>query len=258
MSDTQRFHLQSKEIHLGELWKEGKTKKLYKTSEEAWLFQEFKDSLTAFNAQKTGTFERKGALNCVLTQSLFSLLESVGIPTHYVSRVTDAGLVVQKLNMIPIEVVVRNYAAGSLCKRMGVPEKQHLESPLVEFFYKSDALGDPLIGETHIYWWKWATPIEVAYMVGQALKANSLFLDFFKSVGYLLADFKLEFGRNVENVILLGDEMSLDNCRLWDLETGESKDKDRFRFDYGQVKESYEEVAKRVQEALQSNWRVTL
>ena len=233
--------------------REGKSKVLYSTDNSDQIIQYFKDDATAFNALKKGTIKDKGLINNRISSSLFQYLEKMGIATHYLDQISDREMLVKKLEIIPVEVVVRNRAAGSICKRLAIEKGQPFEKPLVEFFYKSDALGDPLIAESHILHFKWATVEELAIMVDISLKTNRLLQDVFKTIGLELIDFKLEFGRDTHGKVVLGDEFTADGCRLWDLKTRESMDKDRFRQDLGGVDEAYYEVSKRLQNYFEAN-----
>ncbi|MDZ4676648.1 MAG: phosphoribosylaminoimidazolesuccinocarboxamide synthase [Oligoflexia bacterium] len=218
---------------------EGKAKKIFSTTTPSTLIQEFKDSLTAFNAQKKGSFQGKGEVNLKITTCIFKHLASYGIPTHFISNIDAKNMVVEKLTMIPLEVVVRNRAAGSFSTRLGVPEGTRLDGPFVEFYYKKDELADPIVTEDHILALKLSTLPEIKILRDRALEINIHLLNMFSEIGIELIDFKLEFGRNNEGRILLADEISPDSCRLWDLKTQEKLDKDRFRRDLGKVEESY-------------------
>ncbi len=220
---------------------EGKAKILYHTDDPDLAIQYFKDDASAFNGIKKGSIVDKGIVNNHISSAIFKFLEANGAPTHFVDRPSDREMVVKKLEIIPIEVVLRNVVAGSLAKRTGLPEGQELKQPILEFYYKSDPLGDPMINEYHIAEFGWATDDEVALLKSQGFKINELMVEFFKKRGIRLVDFKLEFGRH-KGEVLLGDEISPDGCRLWDWETGEKMDKDRFRFNLGNVEEKYQEV----------------
>ncbi len=230
--------------------REGKAKILYETSQpKDFLIQYFKDDATAFNALKKGTIKEKGVINNAISSWVFRFLEKQGIATHFVEKLSDREMVVKKVDIIPVEMVVRNKATGSIVKRLGIPKGQPFSPPLVEFFYKSDALGDPLIGESHIRYFKWATDAELAQMVKTTLEVNRHLQVVFNEVGLELIDFKLEFGRDVNRpgTVLLADEFTPDGSRLWDRKTGEPMDKDRFRQDLGGVEEAYQEVFKRLE-----------
>ncbi len=229
-----------------EMIAEGKAKKIFATSDPERLVFYFKDDATAFNAQKRGTIVSKGILNNQISERLFRLLESEGVETHFVERLGDREMLVRRLKIVPVETVVRNIVAGSLQKRSGRPEGETLAQPIVEYYYKSDELGDPMINEEHAIVFGWATVAELAEIHRQALLVNSVLVPFFKSRGILLVDFKLEFGSDSSGRVLLGDEICPDTCRLWDAETRKKLDKDRFRQDLGGVEEAYREVARRV------------
>ena len=232
-----------------ELLYEGKAKKLYKTEDSEVLRMEFKDDATAFNAEKKAQFENKGKLNKAITLLLYRMLEKKGVPTHLVEDVDEINLLVKSVEILLVEVIVRNVAAGSFCKRVGVEEGKEFQTPIVEFSYKSDELGDPLINDDYAREMGLATEEECAFLKKQALVINEVQREFFAKCGLKLVDFKIEFGRLPNGDIILADEVSPDTCRLWDLETGEKMDKDRFRQDLGGVMEGYAEVLKRVEEA---------
>lgn len=226
---------------------EGKAKKVYEVNGEKNLYiQEFKDDATAFNALKKGTIDNKGIINNEISSRLFLLLGKAGIKNHFVAKLNDRDMLVKKLKIIPIEVIVRNIAAGSLLKKTNLSEGQVLAKPIVELYYKDDAKGDPLINEEHALAMKLAKEKELKTLKNLASKINNLLKPFFKKINLKLVDFKLEFGKDKKGKILLGDEISPDTCRLWDAKTNEKLDKDRFRFDLGKVNESYVEVLKRV------------
>ena len=230
-----------------ELLYEGKVKRLFATDDAGVLISEFKDDLTAFNALKKGTESGKGALNCKISKQLFDLLEKNGVKTHMLSVISDNEMVVKKVSIIPIEVVVRNIATGSLTKRLGIAEGKELEFTLVEFYYKDDSLGDPLINDEHsllLGCVKERAQLDALRELGK--KVNNTLRPFFDSKNLILVDFKLEFGIDANGEILLADEISPDSCRLWDKTTLEKLDKDRFRQDLGNVKAGYEEVLKRI------------
>jgi len=224
---------------------EGKAKVLYETDDADLLIQYFKDDATAFNAAKRGTIVGKGVMNNRIAATLFAHVAEHGVPTHFVSFLSDREMLVKRLQIIKIEVVVRNIVAGSLAKRLGLPEGQDLATPILEFFYKDDALGDPLINDYHIRMLHLATGPEMEAIVDGAFRVNELLKEYFDKRGILLVDFKLEFGRH-KGQILLGDEITPDGCRLWDKVTREKMDKDRFRRDLGRVEEAYAEVLRRV------------
>ena len=226
---------------------EGKGKKLFATSDENVVIAEFKDDLTAFNAEKKGTESGKGALNCRISTLLFTLLEKEGIKTHFVKQLNDNEMLCKKVSIIPIEVVTRNIATGSLTKRLGIKEGSILAYPLVEFYYKDDALGDPLINDEHCEILGLVkTRDELEILKTQARKINEILKAFFDKRELKLVDFKLEFGRDNEGNTILADEISPDSCRFWDKNTNQKLDKDRFRQDLGSVKVAYEEVLRRI------------
>ncbi len=229
---------------------EGKGKKLFATSEEDEVIAEFKDDLTAFNAEKKGAESGKGALNCQISSLLFELLAENGVTSHYIKRLNDIDMLCKKVSIIPIEVVVRNIATGSLTKRLGISEGSVLPFALVEFYYKDDALGDPIINDEHCKILGLVEEqSELEVLKTQARKINDILKDFFDKRGLKLVDFKLEFGRDKDSQIILADEISPDSCRFWDKQTNQKLDKDRFRQDLGSVKVAYEEVLKRILES---------
>ncbi|GIL41891.1 phosphoribosylaminoimidazolesuccinocarboxamide synthase [Roseiterribacter gracilis] len=228
---------------------EGKAKVLFEGPEPGTLIQYFKDDTTAFNNQKKDVLSGKGVLNNRISAYLMTKLAEIGVPTHFMRRLNMREQLVREVEIIPIEVVVRNITAGSFCKRFGVPEGQVLERSIIEYFYKKDELGDPLVSEEHITAFKWATPHELDEIVALTIRVNDFLSGLFLGIGLKLVDFKLEFGRmwtNDEMHIVLADEISPDNCRLWDAQTNEKLDKDRFRQDLGRVVEAYQEVARRL------------
>ena len=220
---------------------EGKAKILYLTDEPDKVIAYYKDDATAFDAIKKATIKGKGELNNTIASYLFEYLNEKGIPTHFIKKLSDREMLLYKVEIIPVEVVVRNIAAGSIVKRLGIPEKTEFNPPLVEFYLKNDELHDPIICEQHIYAMNLATPEEVKEMREIALKVNELLKKFMEENGIILVDFKLEFGRK-DGKILLADEISPDTCRFWDAKTGEKLDKDRFRFDLGDLIEGYKKV----------------
>lgn len=224
---------------------EGKAKILYETGDPDLLIQYFKDDATAFNAAKRGTIVGKGVMNNRISATLLAHVAEHGVPTHFVKVLSDREMLVKRLQIIKIEVVVRNIVAGSLAKRLGLPEGQALAEPVLEFFYKDDALGDPMINDYHIRMLRLASGAEMEAIVDGAFRVNELLTEYFDRRGILLVDFKLEFGRH-KGEILLGDEITPDGCRLWDKATHEKMDKDRFRRDLGGVEEAYAEVLRRV------------
>jgi phosphoribosylaminoimidazole-succinocarboxamide synthase len=224
---------------------EGKAKKIFETAKSDQVIQYFKDDATAFNAQKRGTIVEKGIINNKISERLFRLLEQGGVPTHFIERLSDREMLTKKVTIVPIEVVVRNVVAGSLAKRLGLKEGDPIEPALVEFYYKNDALGDPLISEEHVRLLNLTTPDVVRQIKNLALKVNELLEPFFSERRMKLVDFKLEFG-SYQGSLILADEISPDTCRFWDMGTGESMDKDRFRKDMGRIEEAYQEVLRRV------------
>lgn len=224
---------------------EGKAKKIYQTDDPAVYWVEYKDDATAFNNLKKGTIQDKGYYNNQISALLFSYLKDNGIDNHFLQLAGEREMLVYRLEIIPIEVIVRNIAAGSLSKRLGIPEGTPLKHPVLEFCYKSDALGDPMINEDHIAVLELAAPEEVALIKAQSYRINELLQQRFLAANLILVDFKLEFGRHGDRVIL-GDEISPDTCRLWDKDTMEKLDKDRFRHDLGQVEDAYVQVFHRL------------
>ena len=229
---------------------EGKAKIIYEGPDSDTLIQYFKDDATAFNAQKHDVIAGKGVLNNRISAHLMTKLELIGIPTHFLKSLNMREQLIRRVDIIPIEVVVRNIATGSLSKRLAVEEGGVLPKPLTEFYYKKDELGDPLISEDHIYTFGWADPYELEEIVQCALRINDFLTGLFAGIGVKLVDLKLEFGRlwgeAGELYIILADEISPDNCRLWDEKTDKKMDKDRFRQDLGGVVEAYEEIAQRL------------
>lgn len=228
---------------------EGKAKVLFEGPEPGTIVQYFKDDATAFNAEKKGTITGKGVLNNRITEYVFTKLADLGIPTHFIRRLNMREQLCKSCEIVPLEVVVRNIATGSLVKRLAIKEGIRLPRSIVEYYYKDDALGDPLVAEEHITAFGWATPMELEEMTGMALRINDFLCGMFAAIGIQLVDFKVEFGRVFEEDgmrLILADEFSPDNCRLWDTETGEKLDKDRFRQDLGGVGEAYQEVARRL------------
>lgn len=234
---------------------EGKAKILYPTDDPNILLSYFKDDATAFNAQKRGNIVGKGEINCTISSRLFQVMEASAIPTHYIDQPAPNQMRVKAVKILPLEVVVRNIAAGSLCKQTGLPEGMVLKHPLVEFYYKNDALGDPLLTRDRLLLMELATPEQVDQLQTLALRINQILQDFFRECGITLVDFKLEFGIDKQQQLLLADEISPDTCRLWDAkETDPNRrvlDKDRFRRDLGNVESAYRQVLERV---LARNW----
>lgn len=224
---------------------EGKAKKVFKTENPDYVIVSYKDDATAFNGLKKGTIEGKGVINNLMSNKLFEYLESNGVQTHFVETINNRDTVVKHVEIVPLEVIVRNVAAGSFSKRLGVEEGTPLEQPTVEFSYKNDDLGDPLINDSFALALKLATQEEIAQIKSMALRVNELLKNFFLECNIKLIDFKLEFGR-FHDQIILADEISPDTCRLWDKETNEKLDKDRFRRDMGNVEGAYAEVRRRL------------
>jgi len=229
-----------------EMFYEGKAKKLYSTTDPDLVIAYFKDDATAFNAKKKGTIEDKGVMNNRISELFFNLLEENGVKTHFVRRLNDREMLCKRLQIIPVETVVRNIVAGSMAKRLGRDEGEALPNPIVEYYYKSDPLDDPLIIAAHAIAFGWATAAELNRIDELALKVNSVLRKFLDDRGVLLVDFKLEFGRHHGEVIL-GDEICPDTCRFWDKATRQKLDKDRFRRDLGGVEEAYHEMLRRVE-----------
>jgi phosphoribosylaminoimidazole-succinocarboxamide synthase len=228
---------------------EGKAKILYEGPEPGTIIQYFKDDATAFNAQKKGTISGKGVLNNRISEHIFTLLGQIGVPTHFIRRLNMREQLVRQVEIVPIEVVVRNVAAGSLSKKLGIEEGTQLPRTLIEYCYKDDALGDPLVSEEHIACFGWATQEEMHDIADMAIRVNDFLCGLFAGIGIRLIDFKLEFGRLYDgdySRIILADEISPDGCRLWDMATNEKLDKDRFRRDLGGEVEAYQEVARRL------------
>ncbi|MFY9350363.1 MAG: phosphoribosylaminoimidazolesuccinocarboxamide synthase [Sphingobium sp.] len=228
---------------------EGKAKILYEGPEPGTIIQYFKDDATAFNAQKKGTISGKGVLNNRISEHVFTLLGQIGVPTHFIRRLNMREQLVRQVEIIPIEVIVRNVAAGSLSKKLGIEEGTQLPRTLIEYCYKDDALGDPMVSEEHIACFGWATQEEMHDIADMAIRVNDFLCGLFAGIGIRLVDFKLEFGRLYDgdySRVILADEISPDGCRLWDMATGEKLDKDRFRRDLGGEVEAYQEVARRL------------
>jgi phosphoribosylaminoimidazole-succinocarboxamide synthase len=229
-----------------ELLYEGKAKKVFATDDPQVLLVRYKDDATAFNGQKKGTIIGKGAINNRVTNHLMRMLEKKGIPTHLLEQISDTETLVKKVEIVPLEVIVRNVAAGSLSKRLGLDEGVVLKKTVLEFCYKDDALGDPMVNLYHIAAMGWATQDEMKLLSSYALKVNDLLRDYLKDLNIDLIDFKLEFGRLSDGTIVLADEISPDTCRFWDTVTHEKLDKDRFRRDLGKVEDAYQEIMKRL------------
>ena len=228
---------------------EGKAKRIYATETEGVLLSRYKDDATAFNAQKRGQIAGKGAVNCTVATLLFKYLQKNGIVTHFVEQLSPIEMTVRAVTIVPLEVVVRNRAAGSLCKRLGVARGKELTPPLVEFYYKDDDLGDPLVTTDHVAVLQLATPDQLAILRSQAVEIDRLLQSFFLKCGLELIDFKLEFGTLPDGSIILADEISPDTCRLWNVGDERVLDKDLFRFDLGDPVAGYQEVLQRVQAA---------
>jgi len=229
-----------------ELLYEGKAKRIYTTEEEQVVLVEYKDSATAFNGEKKAEITGKGRLNNEITSLLFLKLKEKGIDSHFIKRISKTEQLVKKVSIIPLEVVVRNVAAGSFSKRLGIEEGRPLSAPIVEFYLKDDSLGDPLVTVDHIRELKVATDEEIEILKEKALKVDAVLSSFFAELGIRLIDFKLEFGKDAQGQILLADEISPDTCRLWDQQTNEKLDKDVFRRDLGSLTEAYETILKRL------------
>lgn len=229
---------------------EGKAKKVYETEEAEFLIVSYKDDATAFNGLKKGTISGKGIINNQMSNMLMRLLEQKGIPTHFVQELSERETVVKRVTIVPLEVIVRNIAAGSFSKRYGVAEGETFAEPTVEFSYKNDELGDPLLNDSHAVAIGAATAEDISTIRAYALKVNEALKEFWKECGVTLVDFKLEFGKTSDGTIILADEISPDTCRLWDIETKEKLDKDRFRFSLGGVEDAYAEVMRRAAEKL--------
>ncbi len=229
---------------LGQLY-EGKAKKVYATNDPDIVIVDYKDDATAFNGLKKGTIAGKGVINNKMSNMMFRIMEQHGIPTHYVEELSDRETAVKKVQIVPLEVIIRNTAAGSFSKRYGVPEGTKLPVTVLEFSYKNDDLGDPLINDYHALAMQLATPEEIETIKKMAFAVNDIMKDFFKTLNIDLIDFKLEFGR-FKGSIILADEISPDTCRFWDMTTGEKLDKDRFRRDMGGVEDAYKEVFARL------------
>lgn len=225
---------------------EGKAKKVFATSDPGLYIVQYKDDATAFNGEKRGSIEGKGGVNNRMSNLFFRMLQAEGIPTHFVEELSDRETVVRAVTIVPLEVVVRNVVAGSLSKRLGIPEGRELAQPVVEFYYKDDALGDPLVTDDHIDLLGIASAEQRREIRGMALKVNDVLRPFLTDRGVLLVDFKLEFGRDAAGQLLLADEISPDTCRFWDAVTHEKLDKDRFRRDLGGIVEAYQEMMRRV------------
>lgn len=225
---------------------EGKAKKVFATDDEKLCIVSYKDDATAFNGLKKGTIAGKGVVNNKMSNYLMQLLEKTGVPTHFVKELNDRETLVKKVSIVPLEVIVRNVAAGSFSKRLGVPEGTPLKSTVLEYCYKNDKLGDPMVNDSHILAMGYATKQELDTISALTFKINDFLKDFFKKINVDLIDFKIEFGRTPDGQIVLADEISPDTCRFWDATTHEKLDKDRFRRDMGGVEDAYAEMMKRI------------
>lgn len=225
---------------------EGKAKKVYATTDENLVMVSYKDDATAFNGLKKGTILGKGAINNRVTNHLMKMLEEKGVPTHFVEELNDRETIVKKVTIVPLEVIVRNIAAGSFSKRFGVEEGTDLLCPTLEYCYKDDSLGDPMVNDYHILACGWATKEDLDTISSMTFKINEILKVYFKEAGILLVDFKLEFGKTADGAIVLADEISPDTCRFWDAQTREKLDKDRFRRDLGGVEDAYVEIRRRL------------
>jgi phosphoribosylaminoimidazole-succinocarboxamide synthase len=229
-----------------ELLYEGKAKRIYGTDDQEILWVEYKDDATAFNGEKKDKIAGKSRLNNLITSQIFVALKEAGITNHFIEKLSDTEQLIRKVTIIPLEVVVRNVIAGSLSKRLGIDEGARLETPIIEFYYKDDALGDPLVNEDHIRFLNAATPEQLATIRGIALQVNQFLEKYFKDVRVRLVDFKIELGVTSEGEILLADEISPDTCRLWDIDTNQKFDKDLFRRNIGSLTEGYQEILTRL------------
>ena len=225
---------------------EGKAKKVFATDDANLVIVDYKDDATAFNGEKKGTITGKGVINNVMSNHMFQLLEQQGVPTHFVEQLSERETLVKKVSIVPLEVIIRNISAGSFAKRFGVEEGIVFDEPTIEFSYKNDELGDPLMNAYHAIALKAATREEIETIKAMAFKVNEVMKQYFDTLNVILVDFKLEFGKTAVGKIVLADEISPDTCRLWDKTTKEKLDKDRFRRDMGGVEEAYQEIMKRV------------
>ena len=233
-------------VKKGDQMYEGKAKKIFATSNPDLVIMEYKDSATAFNGEKKGEIDEKGILNNTIAASIFQMLNQKGIPTHFITKLSDREVLCKKVSIVPLEVIVRNVAAGSFSKRLAVPEGSELKTTIFELSYKDDELGDPLINDYHAVAIGAATWDDLKVIYDITAKINDILKDFFLGCGVRLIDFKLEFGRDSQGNIILADEISPDTCRFWDAKTNEKLDKDRFRRDLGNVKEAYVEMLNRI------------
>lgn len=225
---------------------EGKAKKVFATDDPAYCIVSYKDDATAFNGEKKGTIRGKGVVNNKMSNYLMGLLEKEGIPTHFVKELNDRDALVRRVSIVPLEVIVRNVAAGSFSKRLGVPEGTPLKTTVLEYCYKDDALGDPMVNDYHILAMGYATKEDLDTIADYTFRINAFLVDFFKKINIDLIDFKIEFGKTADGKIILADEISPDTCRFWDATTHEKLDKDRFRRDMGGVEDAYQEMMKRI------------
>ena len=225
---------------------EGKAKKVFATDNPDYCIVSYKDDATAFNGLKKGTILGKGAINNRVSNHLMRLLEKSGIPTHLVEELNDRETLVKRVQIVPLEVIVRNIAAGSLAKRLGLEEGVRMGKTVLEYCYKDDALGDPMVNDYHILAMGWATEEELRQIADYAFRINQVLTDYLREAGIELIDFKLEFGRTKDGTIVLADEISPDTCRFWDIKTHEKLDKDRFRRDLGGVEDAYQEILRRL------------
>jgi len=225
---------------------EGKAKKVFATENPDYCIVSYKDDATAFNGLKKGTILGKGAINNRVTNHLMRLLEKNGVPTHLVEELNDRETLVKRVSIVPLEVIVRNIAAGSLSKRLGLPEGVKMKHTVLEYCYKDDDLGDPMVNEYHILAMEWATREELDQIAAYSFKVNDVLTEYLKEAGIELIDFKLEFGKTKDGQIVLADEISPDTCRFWDVKTHEKLDKDRFRRDLGHVEDAYQEILHRL------------
>ena len=230
----------------GQLLYEGKAKKVYATDDGDYCIVSYKDDATAFNGLKKGTIVGKGVVNNRMSNYMFKMLEEAGVKTHFVEELSDRDTLVKRVTIVPLEVIVRNTAAGSLAKRLGLEEGTPMKIPVLEFCYKNDELGDPMINDSHILAMGFATEEEIALIREYALKINDILAEYLHDLGIELIDFKLEFGKTADGTIVLADEISPDTCRFWDTKTGEKLDKDRFRRDLGGVEDAYHEILRRL------------
>lgn len=225
---------------------EGKAKKVFATDDPAYCIVSYKDDATAFNGEKKGTIRGKGVVNNKMSNYLMGLLEKEGIPTHFVKELNDRDALVRRVSIVPLEVIVRNVAAGSFSKRLGVPEGTALKTTVLEYCYKDDALGDPMVNDYHILAMGYAAKEDLDTIADYTFRINAFLVDFFKKINIDLIDFKIEFGKTADGKIILADEISPDTCRFWDATTHEKLDKDRFRRDMGGVEDAYQEMMKRI------------